>query len=126
MGVCNLGLPFPTVEGEARQQEQEKMMRIHLVPAAAGLVLLAGVGVATADQVIVTPEQQTVIREYVDRQPLASISLLGVELNVGSTLPDTVELQPIEVPDVEYRYVIVDDRTVLVDPGTRRIVQVID
>jgi hypothetical protein len=99
-------------------------MKIHLVPAAAGLILLAGVGVATADQVIVTPEQQTVIREYVDRQPLASISLLGVELNVGSTLPDTVELQPI--PDVEYRYVVVDNHTVLVDPGTRRIVQVID
>ena len=99
-------------------------MKIHLVPAAAGLVLLTGVGVATADQVIVTPEQQTVIREYVDRHPLASISLLGVELNVGSTLPATVELH--EVPDVEYRYVVVDDRTVLVEPGTRRIVQVIE
>jgi hypothetical protein len=101
-------------------------MKIHLVPAAAGLAVLAGVGVATADQVIITPEQQTVVREYVQRHPLASISLLGVELNVGSTLPDTVELHPIEVPDVEYRYVVVDDRTVLVDPGTRRIVQVID
>ncbi|TIX42229.1 MAG: DUF1236 domain-containing protein [Mesorhizobium sp.] len=101
-------------------------MKIHLVPAAAGLVLLAGVGVATADQVIVTPEQQTVIREYVHKHPLASISLLGVELNIGSTLPDTVELQPIDVPDVQYRYVVVDGRTVLVDPGTRRIVHVID
>ncbi|TIR03096.1 MAG: DUF1236 domain-containing protein [Mesorhizobium sp.] len=88
--------------------------------------MLTGVGVATADQVIVTPEQQTVIREYVDRHPLASISLLGVELNIGSTVPETVELHPIDVPDVEYRYVVVDDRTVLVDPGTRRIVQVID
>ncbi|ESZ20180.1 DUF1236 domain-containing protein [Mesorhizobium sp. L48C026A00] len=99
-------------------------MKIHLVPAAAGLALLTGVGAATADQVIITPEQQTVVRQYVERHPLASISLLGVELNVGSTLPDTVELH--EVPDVEYRYVVVDDRTVLVDPGTRRIVQVID
>jgi hypothetical protein len=101
-------------------------MKIHLVPAAAGLVLLAGVGVATADQVIITPEQQTVVREYVQRHPLASISLLGVELNIGSTVPETVELHPIDVPDVQYRYVVVDDRTVLVDPGTRRIVQVID
>ena len=101
-------------------------MKIHLVPAAAGLAMLAGIGVATADQVIITPEQQTVVREYVQRHPLASISLLGVELNVGSTLPETVELHPIEVPDVEYRYVVVDDRTVLVDPGTRRIVQVIE
>ncbi|TIS75701.1 MAG: DUF1236 domain-containing protein [Mesorhizobium sp.] len=101
-------------------------MKIHLVPAAAGLAMLAGIGVATADQVIITPEQQTVVREYVQRHPLASISLLGVELNVGSTLPETVELHPIDVPDVEYIYVVVDDRTVLVDPGTRRIVQVID
>ncbi|MER9795539.1 DUF1236 domain-containing protein [Mesorhizobium sp. M0142] len=101
-------------------------MKIHLVPAAAGLVLLADVGVATADQVIVTPEQQTVIREYVHKHPLASINLLGVELNIGSTLPDTVELQPIDVPDVQYRYVVVDGRTVLVDPGTRRIVHVIE
>ncbi|ESX61093.1 hypothetical protein X759_35450 [Mesorhizobium sp. LSHC420B00] len=90
------------------------------------MVLLAGVGVATADQVIVTPEQQTVIREYVHKHPLASINLLGVELNIGSTLPDTVELQPIDVPDVQYRYVVVDGRTVLVDPGTRRIVHVIE
>ncbi|MER8394690.1 DUF1236 domain-containing protein [Mesorhizobium sp. M0045] len=101
-------------------------MKIHLVPAAAGLVLLAGVGVATADQVIVTPEQQTVIREYVHKHPLASINLLGVELNIGSTVPDTVELQPIDVPDVKYRYVVVGNRTVLVDPGTRKIVHVIE
>ncbi|MCV3209223.1 DUF1236 domain-containing protein [Mesorhizobium sp. YC-39] len=99
-------------------------MKIHLVPAAAGFVLLAGIGVAAADQVIVTPEQQTIIREHVHKHPLASVSLLGVELNVGSALPDTVELQ--EIPDVQYRYVVVDNHTVLVDPGTRRIVQVID
>ncbi|CCV14956.1 DUF1236 domain-containing protein [Mesorhizobium sp. STM 4661] len=99
-------------------------MKIHLAPAAAGFALLAGIGVAAADQVIVTPEQQTIIREHVKKNPLASVSLLGVELNVGSALPDTVELQPI--PDVQYRYVVVDNRTVLVDPGTRRVVQVID
>ena len=50
----------------------------------------------------------------------------GVELNIGSTLPDTVELHELDVPDVSYRYVVVDDRTVLVDPDTREIVQVID
>jgi hypothetical protein len=101
-------------------------MNIHLIPAAAGLVLLAGVGVATADQVIVTPEQQTVIREYVHKHPLASVNLLGMELNVGSALPDTVELRAIDVPDIHYKYVVVGDHTVLVDPATRRIVQVIN
>lgn len=110
-------------------------MKTLLIHSVAGLALLAGIGIAAADEVIVvpsqqeviiTPEQQTVIREYVHKKPVASISLLGVELNVGSTLPETVELQPIDVPDVQYRYVVVDNRTVLVDPGTRRIVQVID
>jgi len=71
----------------------------------------------------VTPEQRTVVRQYVHKHPLASVSLLGVELNVGSALPDTVELQ--QVPDVQYRYAIVDNHTVLVDPRTRRIVEVI-
>jgi len=41
----------------------------------------------------------------------------------GSTVPDTVELQ--QVPDVQYRYVVVNDHTVLVDPSTRRVVQVL-
>jgi len=102
-------------------------MKNLLIPAAAGLALLAGIGVAAAeDVVVVSPQQQTVIREYVHKHPLASINLLGVELNVGSTLPDTVELQPIEVPDVQYRYAVVGDHTVLVDPATHKIVEVID
>lgn len=50
------------------------------------------------------------------KKPMASLSLPGVEVNIGTALPDTVELY--EVPDVQYRYVIVDGRTVLVDPGT--------
>ncbi|RUX33512.1 DUF1236 domain-containing protein, partial [Mesorhizobium sp. M4A.F.Ca.ET.050.02.1.1] len=87
-------------------------MKITLIPAVAGLAMIAGIGAAVADQIIVTPEQRTVVREYVHKHPLASINLLGLELNVGSTLPDTVELR--EVPDVQYRYVVVDGRTVLV------------
>ena len=107
-------------------------MKTVLIPAMAGLAMIAGIGVAAADevivtqpqqQVIVTPEQRTVVREYVHKHPLASVNLLGVELNVGSTLPDTVELR--EVPDVQYRYAVVGDRTVLVDPSTHRIVDVI-
>ncbi|TIP81854.1 MAG: DUF1236 domain-containing protein, partial [Mesorhizobium sp.] len=73
--------------------------------------------------VIIEPEKETVIRGYVEKQPLASVKIPGVELNIGSTLPDTVELH--EVPDVEYRYVIVDNQTVIVDPDTRKIVKII-
>ncbi|RUZ80192.1 DUF1236 domain-containing protein [Mesorhizobium sp. M7A.F.Ca.US.006.01.1.1] len=99
-------------------------MKMHLTGAAAALLLLAGVGAVAAQDVVIQPEQDTVIREYVKKQPLASVKVPGVELNIGSALPDTVELH--EIPDVKYRYVVVDNRTVLVDPSTRKIVKVYD
>ncbi|WP_192357009.1 DUF1236 domain-containing protein [Mesorhizobium mediterraneum] len=98
-------------------------MKMRLSTVAAGFLLLAGIGAASAQDVIIAPEQETVIRGYVEKQPLASVELPGVELNIGSTLPDAVELH--EVPDVEYRYVVVDNQTVIVDPGTRKIVKII-
>ncbi|MGX5800642.1 DUF1236 domain-containing protein [Bradyrhizobium sp. Arg314] len=98
-------------------------MKMHLTTAAAGLLLLTGIGVAAAEDVIIQPEQETVIREYVHKQPLASVEVPGVKLSIGSVLPDTVELR--EVPNVKYRYVVVDKQTVIVDPGTRKIVKVI-
>ncbi|MEZ2328952.1 DUF1236 domain-containing protein [Mesorhizobium sp. RCC_202] len=99
-------------------------MRMHLTSAAAALVLLAGIGAAAAEDVVITPEQDTVVREYVKKQPMASVKIPGVELKVGTALPDTVELH--EVPNVKYRYVVVDKHTVLVDPSTRKIVKVYD
>lgn len=104
-----------------------KVMKTVLSPAIAGLMMCAGAAVATAQDVIIAPEQDTVIREYVQKKPLASISVPGVELNIGSTLPETVEVHRFEdVPDVNYEYVVVDNRTVLVEPGTRRIVKIYD
>ena len=99
-------------------------MKLHV--AATGFILLAGVSLASAQAVIIEPEQEVVIREYVQKQPLASIDLPGVELNIGSTVPDTVELHTIEAPDVAYSYTVVGGRTYVVEPGTRKIVQVID
>ncbi|QKC85576.1 DUF1236 domain-containing protein [Mesorhizobium sp. NZP2077] len=99
-------------------------MRMNLSAVAAAVVLFAGIGAAAADDVIIQPEQDTVIREYVKKQPLASLKVPGVELNIGAALPDTVELH--EVPNVKYRYVVIDNRTVLVDPTTRKIVKVYD
>lgn len=93
----------------------------------AALALVAGMTGAFAQDVIITSEQDTVIREYVQKKPLASISVPGVELNIGSSLPETVEVRRFEeVPDVNYEYVVIDNRTVLVEPGTRRIVKVYD
>ncbi|TPM28267.1 DUF1236 domain-containing protein [Mesorhizobium sp. B2-3-4] len=97
-------------------------MKKNLAAMAAAL-LLAGVGAAAAEDIIVQPEQETVIKEYVKKQPLASVKVPGVELNIGTALPDTVELH--EVPNVKYRYTVIDDRTVIVDPGTHKIIKII-
>ncbi len=100
-------------------------MRIHLTSAAAGLLLLGGAGFAIAQDVVIAPEQETVIREYVTTQKVAPAEVpADVQITVGSTLPDTVELHTLDVPDVKYSYVVVDGQTVLVEPDTRKIVHV--
>jgi hypothetical protein len=95
----------------------------------AGLLLVGGTGLAAADEVVITPEQDTVIKQHIVKQHVEEVAPpADVELSVGSTLPDTVELRPLNVPDIQtqYEYVVVGGRTVLVDPGTRKIVHVID
>ena len=100
-------------------------MSMKLSAAAAGVILLAGAVGAIAEDVILVPEQETTIRQYVVKHPVEPLVLTPeVDVSVGSTLPDTVELYPIEEPNVAYRYVVVDGRTVLVDPGTRKIVRI--
>ncbi|WP_246696334.1 DUF1236 domain-containing protein [Mesorhizobium sp. SARCC-RB16n] len=99
-------------------------MKTTLIPAVAGLALLAGLGFALADEIIVTPEQQTVVKEYVHKHKIASVNVLGLELGIGSAVPDTVELQT--VPDVKYRYAVINDHTVLIDPSSRKVIQVIE
>jgi hypothetical protein len=51
------------------------------------------------------------------------------EVRVGAELPSsgvTYYEVPREYGATQYRYTVVNDRTVLVDPGTHRVVQVID
>lgn len=64
----------------------------------------------------------THVRTYVRSNRMDPVRLEG-EYVVGSTLPRQVELR--EIPDYEYRYVYLNDRPVLVDPGSRRIVYVV-
>ena len=44
---------------------------------------------------------------------------------VGEPLPETVVLRPVP-SHTEYRYAVVNDRRVIVEPRTRRIVKIID
>jgi hypothetical protein len=103
-------------------------MRISSVWLVTGL-LLASASVAAADTIVVTPEEQTAIKEYVVTQKVTPIEPpSGVQITVGSTLPDTVEVHALDAPKLKtkYDYVVIGKQTVLVEPKTRKIIQVID
>jgi uncharacterized protein YraI len=67
----------------------------------------------------VTPPEM--VRTYIDTNPGQTVEL-GGQVVVGAEVPGDVTFQ--EIPDYQYRYTRINDRPVLVDPGTRRIVYV--
>jgi hypothetical protein len=86
-------------------------------------------GIAAAQTVVITPEQETVVRDYVVAQRVEPVTLpADIVVTEGTVLPETVEVRVLEVPEIEvqYAYLVVDRRIVLVDPVTRRIVRIID
>ncbi|MDP2085078.1 MAG: DUF1236 domain-containing protein [Gemmobacter sp.] len=58
---------------------------------------------------------------YIQANPVTPVYLDG-EVMVGVGVPETVTLY--EVPQSEFRYVTINDRTVLVEPASRRVVYV--
>ena len=88
----------------------------------------ATVGVAGPGVGIIADEQLPVFRRYVVEERLPSFAIPD-RVVVGSTLPE-VGVTYYDVPErfgaTTYRYTIVNDRTVLVDPRSRRIMQVVD
>jgi hypothetical protein len=75
------------------------------------------------------PEQRTKIKQYVTTQKVAPVTVKE-KVTVGSTLPADVRLSPVPAdwgPSVsKYQYFHSDDHVYFVDPGTRRVVTVID
>ena len=84
---------------------------------------------AFAQAVVVSPEQRTTIKEYVVKEKIRPHRMQS-RVTVGATLPADVELAP--VPETwgpsfrSYRYVYTGDDVVLVDPSSRRVIDVID
>lgn len=84
---------------------------------------------ATSTTVTVAPAQRTKIKSYVTEHHVKPVKVKE-RLVVGATLPADVELDAVPSdwgPEFgRYRYVYSGSDVVLVDPGTRRVVQVID
>ncbi|WP_046865209.1 DUF1236 domain-containing protein [Microvirga massiliensis] len=84
----------------------------------------AGAAVGSA----LTPDETVRVRQYVYSNPRPSVRVRE-QVVVGTPLPSRVRLY--EVPEnvgvrTTYRYTVVNDTPVLVDPNTRTIVQVIE
>lgn len=77
---------------------------------------------------IIAEEHLPTFRRYVVEERLPSYTVPD-RIVVGTTLPETGVVY-YDVPErygpTTYRYTVVNDRTVLVDPRSRRIMQVID
>lgn len=73
-------------------------------------------------------EQRPAFREYVVRERVPTYTVPD-RIIVGATLPDagvTIYDVPQTFGTTPYRYTVVNGRTVLVEPRSRRIVQVIE
>jgi uncharacterized protein DUF1236 len=84
----------------------------------------AGAAVGSA----LTPDETVRVRQYVYSNPPRSVQVRE-QVVVGTPLPSRVRLY--DVPEAvgvrtTYRYTVVNDTPVLVDPNTRTIVQVIE
>lgn len=105
-------------------------MRNAMIAATAAFTLFAaGESFAQAVAVEIAPEQRAVIKEYVVKQKVSPARISG-EVRVGAVLPADVEL--VAVPSAwgsgltQYRYVYWNDRVVLVEPSSRKVIQVIN
>jgi hypothetical protein len=108
----------------------------------AGVAVLALAGPVFAQSTIVTtpapsagvtvtiaPEQRTRIKQYVVQQKVKPVTIRE-RVTVGAVLPADVEFAAVPSdwgPELSrYRYVYSGDNVVLVEPSSRRVIQVID
>lgn len=107
----DLGVPVVTYEATASVAQTD----VAQAEPAPGDELLGPVG--SVD----TIEPPANVTTYIETNPGQAIDL-GGDVVVGAQVPASVTFQ--EVPDYQYRYARINNRPVLVDPGTRRIVYV--
>ena len=113
------------------------MKKLILMTAAAALIATSALAQTTvttttgaaSGRVVVEPEARTRIKSYVTEHKLRPVTVKE-RISVGATVPNDVEL--VAVPSdwgpslTRYRYVYSNDRVMLVDPGSRTVVQEID
>ena len=81
----------------------------------------------TVTTTTIAPADETQMREYVVREHRAVVPPpAGFTISTGAIVPESVELYNFPAErNWGYEYTTIGDQTVLVDPGTRRIVHVL-
>jgi len=95
---------------------------------APGAAFAQTVGVVVGDAPGIAVEQRPAFREYVIRERIPAYTIPD-RVVVGGVLPET-GVTYYDVPQTfgatPYRYTVVNGQTVLVEPRTRRIIQIVD
>jgi len=105
-----------------------KSILIGLSTGAACIALIIGASVASADMVIITKDQAPEVQQYIVKQHVEPVTPSDdFDAQVGTVVPDTIIVHRLAVPSLpkEYDYMVVNGQTVIVDPETRKIVQVL-
>src|SRR6185312_11164716 len=102
-------------------------MNTKLILAVAGILSLSGTAVALADSVVITSDQAPEVHQYIVKQHVEAVTPPSdFQVEVGTVVPESVEIHTLDVPSLskKYDYMVVNGQTVIVDPQTRKIVQV--
>ena len=108
----------------------KKLLLAALLASFSGVALaqMSGSTTTTTTTTSFQPAWRSEIKEYVVKEKRAHIPPPpGYSVTVGAPLPPTVELYsfPPSAPYAKYRYSVIGDETVLVDPADRKVVEVI-
>jgi hypothetical protein len=112
------------------------MKRVLIIAAAASLLATAANAQTTVTTtgtgnaaIQIEPQYRTKIKSYVTEKKVRPVTTQE-RIVVGAKVPASVELEAVPAdwgPTVtKYRYIYSGDRVMLVDPGTRTVVQEID
>ena len=113
------------------------MKQLIVVLAAAGMMTTSAIAQNTVttttgvarESVQIEPEYRTRIKSYVTEKKLRPVTTKE-RIVVGSPVPADVELEAVPSdwgPSLtKYRYVYSNDRVMLVEPGSRRVIQELD
>ena len=131
------GYNFFVVRDEIVIVEPSTYQIVTVLPRHGGSTAAAPAPAPSRSKVAFTDKDRDVVRKHVktrtiERQTTGSTTA-RVEIRRGERLPDSVEVEEFpetvyrEAPSLrEYRYIHRENRTYLVDPGERRVIEEID